>query len=249
MHAALHSIDDPAFAPESLTLLARRALYQSMRTLARQVFTTLRRRGGEFPGSASLLEREGEMLERFKGLLDPALVDVRMRVHGDYHLGQVLWTGKDFVIIDFEGEPARTVSERRIKRSPVRDVAGMLRSFHYAAYAGLFAELGGPPGSARSSIGSPAGRGGPPEDPENAPVAERWARFWYTWSAASFLRAYLETARTAGFLPGSDQDITVLLETHMLEKAAYELRYEANNRPDWVQIPARGILQLLEDAP
>ncbi len=248
LHAALHAIDEPAFAPEPLTLLARRALYQSMRTLARQVFATLRRRGGDFPGSGALLEREGEMLERFKGLLDPTLVDVRMRVHGDYHLGQVLWTGKDFVIIDFEGEPARTVSERRIKRSPLRDVAGMLRSFHYAAYAGLFAELGGPPGSARSSIGSPTPRGGSPEDLAEAPVAERWARFWYAWSAASFLRAYLETARTAGFLPGSDRDITVLLDAHMLEKAAYELRYEANNRPDWVQIPARGILQLLEDA-
>jgi predicted trehalose synthase len=125
----------------------------------------------------------------------------------------------------------------------------MLRSFHYAAYAGLFAELGGPPGSARSSIGSPAPLGGPPDDLAEAPVAERWARFWYAWSAASFLRAYLETAREAGFLPGSDRDITVLLDAHMLEKAAYELRYEANNRPDWMQIPARGILQLLEVAP
>jgi maltose alpha-D-glucosyltransferase / alpha-amylase len=172
-----------------------------------------------------------------------------MRVHGDFHLGQVLWTGKDFVIIDFEGEPARTVSERRIKRSPLRDVAGMLRSFHYAAYAGLFAELGGPPGSARSSIGSPSRREGPHEEPAVAPVAERWARFWYAWSAASYLRAYVETARAAGFLPGSDRDLTVLLDAHMLEKAAYELRYEANNRPDWVQIPAQGILQLLEDAP
>ncbi|MDX6526224.1 MAG: maltose alpha-D-glucosyltransferase / alpha-amylase, partial [Gaiellales bacterium] len=249
LHAALYSIDEPAFAPEPLTLLARRALYQSMRTLARQVFTTLRRRGGEFPGSGALLEREGEVLERFKGLLDPTLVDVRMRVHGDYHLGQVLWTGKDFVIIDFEGEPARTVSERRIKRSPLRDVAGMLRSFHYAAYAGLFAELGGPPGRARSSIGSIARRDGQVEELADAPVAERWARFWYGWSAASFLRAYLETARAAGFLPGTDRDISVLLDAHMLEKAAYELRYEANNRPDWVQIPAQGILQLLEESP
>ena len=189
------------------------------------------------------------MLERFKGLLDPTLADVRMRVHGDFHLGQVLWTGKDFVIIDFEGEPARTVSERRIKRSPLRDVAGMLRSFHYAAYAGLFAELGGPPGSARSSIGNATPAGGAHDDPALSPVTERWARFWYAWSAASFLRAYLESARAAGFLPGTDRDVGVLLDAHMLEKAAYELRYEANNRPDWVQIPAQGILQLLEDAP
>ena len=248
LHAALHSIDDPAFAPEPLTLMARRALYQSMRTLARQVFQTLRKRSGELAGGAALLEREAEVLDRFKPLLDPTLVDVRMRVHGDFHLGQVLWTGKDFVIIDFEGEPARSVSERRIKRSPLRDVAGMLRSFHYAAYSGLFAELGVPSGSGRTSIGG-GRRDGHPAEIEQAPVAERWARFWYAWSAASYLRAYLESARAAGFLPGTDHDVDVLLQAHMLEKAAYELRYEANNRPDWLQIPARGILQLLEGSP
>jgi maltose alpha-D-glucosyltransferase/alpha-amylase len=249
MHTALYSVPDPAFAPEPLTLMARRALYQSMRTLARQVFLGLRKRSNELPGGAALLERENDVLERFKALLDPTLVDVRMRVHGDYHLGQVLWTGKDFTIIDFEGEPARSVSERRIKRSPLRDVAGMLRSFHYAAYAGLFAELGGPHGPARASIGSHARRDGHTDDLETAPAVERWARFWYTWSSAAFLRAYLDEARASGFLPGSDRDIDVLLDAHMLEKAAYELRYEANNRPDWLQIPARGILQLLEGTP
>jgi maltose alpha-D-glucosyltransferase/alpha-amylase len=172
-----------------------------------------------------------------------------MRVHGDFHLGQVLWTGRDFVIIDFEGEPARTIGERRLKRSPLRDVAGMLRSFHYAAYAGLFSELGGPVIGGRSSVGSGLQREGQADDVAQAPAAERWARFWYAWSSAAFLGAYVDGARTAGFLPGSDTDIDALLSAHMLEKAAYELRYEANNRPDWVQIPARGMLHILEDAP
>jgi maltose alpha-D-glucosyltransferase / alpha-amylase len=248
LHAALYAIDDPAFAPEPLTLMARRALYQSMRTLTRQTFSSLRRRG-DIAAGVPLLEREAEVLERFKPLLDPKLVDVRMRVHGDFHLGQVLWTGKDFVIIDFEGEPARTVSERRIKRSPLRDVAGMLRSFHYAAYAGLFAELGGPHSGSRPSTGGSSRRERQVGELTDSPVAERWARFWYAWSAASYLQAYLETARAAGFLPGTDHDVSVLLDAHMVEKAAYELRYEANNRPDWVQIPVRGILQLLEDTP
>ena len=247
LHVALRSIDDPAFAPEPLTLMPAVALPVDAHPRAPDL-PDASQRSGELAGGAALLEREGEVLDRFKPLLDPTLVDVRIRMHGDYHLGQVLWTGKDFVIIDFEGEPARSVSERRIKRSPLRDVAGMLRSFHYAAYAGLFAELGVPSGSARTSIGGrPAGRTS--GRVEQAPVAERWARFWYAWSAASYLRAYLESARAAGFLPGTDHDVDVLLQAHMLEKAAYELRYELNNRPDWLQIPARGILQLLEGSP
>jgi maltose alpha-D-glucosyltransferase/alpha-amylase len=249
LHAALCAIDDPAFTPEPLTLMARRALYQSMRTLTRQVFTGLRRRGPDATGGVPLLEREAEVLDRYKLLLDPTLTDIRMRVHGDFHLGQVLWTGRDFVIIDFEGEPARTISERRLKRSPLRDVAGMLRSFHYAAYAGLFTELGGPVVGGRPSVGSALRREGHADDVSQAPAVERWARFWYAWSSASFLGAYVDSARAAGFLPGSDADIDALLAAHMLEKAAYELRYEANNRPDWVQIPARGILHILEDAP
>jgi maltose alpha-D-glucosyltransferase/alpha-amylase len=249
LHGALTRVESSAFEPEPLTLLDRRALYQSMRTLTRRVFTLLRRRGDDSPGGVALLDREDEVLEVYKGLLDPELQDVRMRTHGDYHLGQVLWTGRDFVIIDFEGEPARTIGERKLKRSPLRDVAGMLRSFHYAAYAGLFFELGGIAGNARASVGSGLRRDGHADDVSLRPAAERWARFWYAWTSATFLRAYLEQARIAGFLPGSDADVDALLRAHMLEKAAYELRYEANNRPDWVQIPARGILHLLEGSP
>jgi maltose alpha-D-glucosyltransferase/alpha-amylase len=141
----------------------------------------------------------------------------------------VLSTGTDFVIIDFEGEPARSLSERRLKRSPLRDVAGMLRSFHYAAYAALF----------RSSAGGVVRA-------EDRAALEPWARFWYAWVAATFLRAYLATAGDASFLPRRREEFAVLLDAFLTEKAIYELAYELNNRPHWAGIPLQGILQVLE---
>jgi len=155
---------------------------------------------------------------------------MRIRCHGDYHLGQVLYTGKDFIIIDFEGEPARPLSERRIKRSPLRDVAGMLRSFHYAAYTALFAE------EAEGVYAS---------HPAALAALEPWARFWYHWVAAVFLRTYREVASRASFLPRAREELQVLLDAYLLQKAVYEVGYELNNRPDWVRVPLRGILQLL----
>jgi maltose alpha-D-glucosyltransferase/alpha-amylase len=151
---------------------------------------------------------------------------MRIRVHGDYHLGQVLYTGKDFVIIDFEGEPARPLSERRIKRSPLRDVAGMLRSFHYAAYTVFATRVA-------------AERG----------ALEPWAQFWYEWVGSAFLRAYLHRAGDAAFLPRAREELATMLRVYLLEKAVYEVGYELNNRPDWTWIPLRAITQLLALTP
>jgi len=161
-------------------------------------------------------------------VLEQRITAARIRCHGDYHLGQVLYTGKDFIIIDFEGEPARRLSERRIKHLALRDVAGMLRSFHYAAHAPLL----GKAGSIR---------------PEDTASVESWARFWYAWVSATFLRAYIDAAGQASFLPASSEERRVLLDVAMLEKVMYELAYELNNRLDWARIPLRGILHLLED--
>jgi maltose alpha-D-glucosyltransferase/alpha-amylase len=149
------------------------------------------------------------------------------RIHGDYHLGQVLFTGSDFVIIDFEGEPARPLAERRRKRSPLQDVAGMLRSFHYAAYAPLLQE-----GNAEGSS-------------HEAP--RRWAQYWQKWVSATFLRTYLEVSGDAIFIPKGREELALLLDVHLLDKAVYELGYELNNRPSWVRIPLDGISQLLQD--
>jgi maltose alpha-D-glucosyltransferase/alpha-amylase len=148
----------------------------------------------------------------------------RIRCHGDYHLGQVLVTEGDVVIIDFEGEPARPLAERRAKASPLRDVAGMLRSFSYAALTGL--------GAATQTR---------PEDVERlAP----WAELWETWVGAVFLRAYLAATRGAAFLPPDVDDLETLLQAFILDKALYELGYELNNRPDWVHIPLTGLRRL-----
>jgi maltose alpha-D-glucosyltransferase/alpha-amylase len=154
---------------------------------------------------------------------------MRIRVHGDYHLGQVLYTGKEFVLIDFEGEPARSLSDRRIKRSPVRDVAGMLRSFHYASRAPLTGEVGG-------SVVRPG----------DVTSLEPWADCWNGWVASAFLHGYLAVAKEGSFLPHTREELEVLLDVYLLEKAIYELGYELNNRPDWVKLPLLGILSLME---
>src|SRR5258708_2624192 len=149
----------------------------------------------------------------------------RIRIHGDYHLGQVLWAEGDFYILDFEGEPARPLDERRRKESPLKDVADMLRSFSYAAYAALFAHT--------------AGRGGEFER------VEPWAHAWQRWTGAAFLKGYLAVAGAAGFLPADPGPRAALLDLFLLDKALYELNYELNNRPDWARIPLRGLSEWL----
>jgi len=130
------------------------------------------------------------------------------------------------VIIDFEGEPARPLGERRIKRSALRDVASMLRSYHYACHWALAA-------TRASGITS---------DPA---ALEAWTRFWFFWTSAAFLKCYLKTAGKAPFLPASQDERQILLDGYLLEKAVYELNYELNNRPDWVPIPLRAIRVLV----
>ncbi len=161
-------------------------------------------------------------------MLDKKINAARIRCHGDYHLGQVLFTGNDFVIMDFEGEPARSLSERRIKRSPLLDVAGMLRSFHYAAYSALFALQDS--GLVRT---------------DDAEYAESLALFWDKWVRVKFLRAYLGSA-APDLLPKNRDELRRLLDAYLLDKAIYELGYELNNRPNWVKIPLQGIRRILE---
>ena len=237
MHLALASDRrDPRFAPEPFSALYQRSIYQSMRGQANGALQLLRRRLHTLPEAARqeaerVLALEAEILGRLRRLIDYKIEAMRIRVHGDYHLGQVLFTGNDFVIIDFEGEPARTLSERRIKRSPLRDVAGMLRSFHYASRMAL---------NRLEERGLAA---------ESASVMGVWADAWHRWVSAAFLRAYLEATGEAGVLPRSAEQFKTLLDAYVLDKALYELAYELNNRPDWVGIPLQGLQEVVEEAP
>jgi maltose alpha-D-glucosyltransferase/alpha-amylase len=233
MHLALASSDEPAFAPEPITPFYVRSADQSMRGQLRKAIPLLRR---SIPGlseragaaAQAVLDREQQIRAHCQAALQGSLSGLRIRTHGDYHLGQVLYTGKDFVIIDFEGEPARPLSERRLKRSPLRDVAGMVRSFDYAASAAV---------RRLTETGVIA--------PERRPAAEQWSAFWYRWVSAAFLRAYFESASGAGLFPPDPEEAGPALEAFLLDKAVYEIAYELNNRPDWVDIPLRGVLRLL----
>ncbi len=228
LHLALASrTAPPDFEPEPFDGRSAGELHRGVRELAERNLALLERRLARLPEAtravaSEVLARRSEILARIDRIRDRPLTGLRTRTHGDYHLGQVLRTVDDFVIIDFEGEPARPLAERRAKRSPLRDVAGMIRSFHYAANAGLLS-------------------GGASPDA----AAEAWSERWYRDTARAFLQGYLETAQGSAFLPGEDER-GELLALFLLEKAVYELAYELNNRPGWVKLPLRGILELLD---
>jgi maltose alpha-D-glucosyltransferase/alpha-amylase len=197
-------------------------LYQSFRGLALKTLELLRSRLAHLPPEAQkdarkVLAMENAIIARYDLVRRGNIAAARIRCHGDYHLGQVLYTGKDFIIIDFEGEPARAVSERRLKRSPLKDVSGMLRSFDYAAQTALNKQKA---------------------------LSEDWARYWYESVADAFLSSYLKTLKP-GLLPDDTAHLKVLLDAFLLDKALYEVAYELNNRPAWVKVPLRGVLKLL----
>jgi maltose alpha-D-glucosyltransferase/alpha-amylase len=216
---------NPDFKPESYSLLYQRSLYQSMQSLVKRVFLTLNKNSNRCPKTIQgdlkdVLSLESTIVNHCRKILSKKIKAKKIRVHGDYHLGQVLYTGNDFYIIDFEGEPARPLGERRLKRSPLKDVAGMLRSFHYAAFAPLM----------QNKIA------GEYED------LEHWAKLWTYYVSKTFLNAYLKHIESAGIIPEDKAEISKLLSIYLLEKSVYEVGYEINNRPDWLSIPLKGIL-------
>lgn len=234
MHLALAAGDDfPNFKSEPYSLHYQRSLYAGLQSLVRRAFDNqaqnLSRLAPDVREEAEeVLALKDDILNLFKDIYKHKIDVVKIRIHGDFHLGQVLFTGKDFYITDFEGEPARTYSERRLKRSPLRDVAGMIRSFHYAAYGGLLLD---------NQIRT-----------EDVSRLVPYAESWYHATSGFFLNAYLDTVKGSGFVPKLKEDMHILMTTFLLEKAVYELTYEMNNRPDWVVIPLRGIKELVRQA-
>ena len=234
LHIALAAEhEDPDFRTQEFSQLHQRSLYQAVREGLSQQLDGLRRHLKRVPEESrpeaeAVIASRGQLDERLRRILDHKLDTVRTRVHGDYHLGQVLYTGSDFAIIDFEGEPNRSLGDRRFKRSPLRDVAGMLRSFDYAAAVAL--------------------RGGAPRQEDLVTLAP-WARAWQRWISAAFLKAYFARADGAPFLPQKRADVDILLDFYLLEKCLYELGYELGSRPDWIEIPLAGLTHLLRTDP
>ena len=229
LHLALAQGGEPAFEPEPYTARDQREFCQRAVELLRRNLALLRKATPALSGDVqrqanSILEQEPQLEKQFREFQDRPVTVVRTRIHGDYHLGQVLVSEDDFVIIDFEGEPARPLEERRRKRSPLQDVAGMLRSFHYAAYAPLLGV-----GNQQRAL----------KEFDSAACA------WQMWVSAAFLREYFAAAGRAAFVPRDRRETEALLNAHLLEKAVYELGYELNNRPSWVRVPLSGIAQLI----
>jgi maltose alpha-D-glucosyltransferase/alpha-amylase len=236
LHLALASDQkDPDFAPQAFSEAELRALANSAVQLLTANFDLLGRLKHKMPDHSredaeSALRLEERARSRLQLLAGRRISAMVTRIHGDYHLGQVLFTGSDFVIIDFEGEPARPLAERRKKRSPLQDVAGMLRSFHYAAYAPLLHDNGEKlPHETLQDLGN-------------------WAQYWQRWVSATFLKKYLEVSGNSNFIPKDGEELALLLDLYLLDKAVYELGYELNNRPSWVRIPLDGLSQLLQNS-
>jgi maltose alpha-D-glucosyltransferase / alpha-amylase len=232
LHLDLAADTDQAdFRPRRMTRGDLAFLSLRLREHAERIFDRLAQGLSRLPDDLSegvglLLDRRRELNERFRALERLDITAKLTRIHGDFHLGQVLRVDEDFVILDFEGEPARPLQERRALQSPLKDVAGMLRSFSYAAQAGT-----------RDFVA---------RHPQDARPLEAWAHLWEGRVCTSFLSTYRSVVGGAGLIPDGDVELKLLLDAFLLDKALYELNYELNNRPAWARIPMRGILGLIQ---
>jgi maltose alpha-D-glucosyltransferase/alpha-amylase len=232
MHLALASgTKFPDFKPEEFSLHYQRSVYSSLQSLVRVAFQDLARNMKKLSPDVrqeadEILQMKDEILTKLKKIYSHKIDTSKIRIHGDYHLGQVLFTGKDFVILDFEGEPARSYSERRLKRSALRDVAGMLRSLHYAAFGSLFLDNQ----IRKEDIG------------KLLPYVEQW----YHYMCGFFMKAYLETVKDNPIIPQKKEDLNILIQTFLLQKAIYEMQQEVNNRPAWLTVPLKGIKSIMK---
>lgn len=222
-------------SPEPFTLLWQRSILQSVRTSIRSTQRDLRRArrtGLVVDRTAEEAERLGgqldQLMDRFDRLRLQKFDAKRIRVHGDLHLGQILWTGHDIVFIDFEGEPGTPMAQRRIKRSPLADVAGLVRSFDYAGRMAVHTAI------ERGRVNDVDG-------------LEAWRRRWTEQNQDALLTAYFSHIEAAGLIPADDTDRRLLLDVYVVTKALYEVRYELANRPGWAAWPMAAVSELLPD--
>jgi maltose alpha-D-glucosyltransferase / alpha-amylase len=238
LHLTLASgTENPQFRPQPFTPYYQRSLYQGLRRLTGETMYTLRARMEDLPEMLQahahrVLDSEKEILEHARRIYSLRIDAARTRCHGDYHLSQVLYANGDFVFIDFEGEPGRLMSERQLARSPLKDIASMIRSFYYVAHAV-------PKSSERAhALGSTLG----------SDKSEPWLRYWVQQTAAAFLGEYLRTAGEASFIPRTQDQLLVLLDTFLLEHMLDELGDSLRNRPETVHLAIESLIEAVGPA-
>ena len=233
MHRALASgSTDSSWSMEEFSTLYQRSLFQSMRAQVRKTFQALAKTVPGLPAPVQkraerILEAENEIISCLKKITGRRFAAMKCRIHGDFHLGQALFTGKDFVFIDFEGEPAHSLSERRLKRSPLRDVISMIHSIHYATMTTL----------AHHSTGHP----------DDTALLETWLEAWYVYVSGSYLKAYLHTMKNSPLVPANRKELEVMLRSYLIQRVVHELGHELNNRTDQIDPHLRGLEMLLRE--
>jgi len=233
MHQALSSgAPNSSWSKEEFSTLYQRSLFQSMRGLLRKNFQNLAAQLQSLPdavqGRATLvLAAEKELIACLQKITGRRLSAMKCRIHGDLHLGQALFTGKDFVFIDFEGEPAHSLNDRRLKRSPLRDVAGMIHSFHFAAMTTLVHH-----GTVH---------------PDDLPWLEPWLEAWYLYVSGSYLKGYLHTLKNSPLIPENRAQLATMLRCYLIQKVVHELGHELNHHPGGADLPLRGLEMLLKE--
>lgn len=232
MHLASASgLYDPAFKPEEFSLHYQRSLFSAMQSLVRETFNDLK---NNIPGLTDavqdevkhMLSKKEDVLTMLKRIYSKKMDAIKIRIHGNYHLGQVLHTGRDVAITDFGGDPYKSYSERRLKRSPLRDATAMMRSFYYVAYEGMFKN---------NHI---------PKD--KVDILIPYARLWAHYVSGFFMKAYLDRVKDSSFIPSSHTDLEMMLQTYLLEKAVSDLNFELKHRPEWVIVPLKTIQAILK---
>jgi maltose alpha-D-glucosyltransferase/alpha-amylase len=237
LHLALSSDpSDPQFAPEPFSDHYRHAMYHALMSETTEAFQLLRQQLGSLSPEAQtdarrLLERRDEIRTRSRVISDRRIAAMRIRIHDDLRLNRVLRTGKDFVFIGFDGRSDRTLGERRIKHSPLRDVASMLLSFQHAAGAVFINQL---PGVTRR--------------PETNAALEFWSQYWSDWVSGVFLNGYLDELGASSLIPANESDLRMLLDYCLIECTLEEISWELRNRPEWAQVPVSFLHRILETA-
>lgn len=225
MHLALSKATYPAdMVAEEFSLHYQRSLYSSMQSLVRAAFQEVQRQLSNLDGEVrelaiSLLKKRDQLLALLRRIYDKKLDVTKIRIHGNYHLGQILLTGKDIAVKDFSGDPWRTLSERRIKRSPFRDIAAMVGSYYYAAYEGL----------------------------KDQPTLAAFAPYWAYHQSGFFMKAYIETVEDASFIPDNLRELELMVHTYLIQRAMINLAYDIVHQPAKAIVPLTLTKMILEE--